>query len=147
MAGSVKEAPELARRPALSLVLGLCYNIAHYVSGEQMVAEGEKSQALEVEGRQLRDYELLLIVSPEVAEEDLEATVDKVGQAISERGGLVSATEKRGKRKLAYPIGRFVEGTYVLIKLQLEPTQCQQLEAGFRISEEIIRHLLTRSDG
>ena len=112
-----------------------------------MLAEGEKSQALEIEGRQLRDYELLLIISPEVAEEDLEATVDKVSQSITERGGLVSATEKRGKRKLSYPIGHFGEGTYVLIKLRLEPTQCQQLEAGLRISEEIIRHLLTKSDG
>jgi small subunit ribosomal protein S6 len=112
-----------------------------------MVVEGEKNQAPEVEGRQLRDYELLLIISPEVAEEDLEATLDKVNRAISERGGLVSATEKQGKRKLAYPIGHFAEGTYVLIKLQLEPTQCQQLEAGFRISEEIIRHLLTKLEG
>jgi small subunit ribosomal protein S6 len=89
---------------------------------------------------------MMLIVSPEVAEDDLDVTVDKVSQAISERGGIVSAAEKQGKRKLAYPIRHFIEGTYVLIKLRLEPTQCQQLEAGLRISEEILRHLLTRSE-
>jgi small subunit ribosomal protein S6 len=112
-----------------------------------MVVEGDKSQAQEVDGRQLRDYELLLIISPEVAEEDLEAAVGKVSQAISDRGGLVSTTEQQGKRKLAYPIGHFLEGTYVLIKLQMEPTQCRELEAGLRISEEVVRHLLTKSDG
>jgi len=111
-----------------------------------MVAEREPSQALEMKDRQLRDYELLLIFSPEVADEDLEAKVDKVNQMILERGGLVSATEKRGKRQLSYPIGRFGEGTYVLINLRLEPAQCQQLEASLRISEEILRHLLTKLD-
>jgi small subunit ribosomal protein S6 len=111
-----------------------------------MMAESEKSQALETKDGQLRDYELLLIISPEVADEDLEAQVDKVNQMIQERGGLVSATENRGKRQLSYPIGHFGEGTYVLINLRLEPAQCKQLEASLRISEEILRHLLTKPD-
>jgi small subunit ribosomal protein S6 len=107
-----------------------------------MVPKGSARQELKTEEKQLRDYELLLIISPEVVDEELEGRVDRIGQLITERGGEVSATEPWGRRKLAYPIEHFTEGHYVLIRFSFEPALCRELEASLRISEEIIRHLL-----
>jgi small subunit ribosomal protein S6 len=112
-----------------------------------MVSKRIEEQAPKSEDKQLRDYELLSIISPEVTDEDLESRVEKIGQAITERGGVISSTEQWGKRKLAYPIEHFSEGNYVLIGFKFEPALCKELEASLRISEEILRHLLINLGG
>ena len=112
-----------------------------------MVPKGSARQELKTEEKQLRDYELLLIISPEVVDEELEGRVDRIGQLITERDGEVSDTESWGRRKLAYPIEHFTEGHYVLIRFSFEPALCKELEASLRISEEIIRHLLINLSG
>ncbi len=96
------------------------------------------------ESEQLRDYELVLVISPEVTEEEFEATIDNVGRFITEKGGIVSDIERWGKRRLAYPIRHFVEGSYVLTKFKLKPAFGKELGANLRISEEVLRHLLVR---
>jgi small subunit ribosomal protein S6 len=93
----------------------------------------------------LRDYELIVIISPEVPEEEIPANLDKISEFISNRGGSVIEVERWGKRKLAYPITHFREGHYVLTRLKLEPGTPAELEANLRISEKILRHLLVRS--
>ena len=65
---------------------------------------------MKVEDNQLRDYELVLIISPEVVEEKFEATINNVSQFITEKGGIVSNVERWGKRRLAYPIEHFIYG-------------------------------------
>ena len=101
-------------------------------------------KVLEAEDKQLRDYELVLIISPEVVEEKFDATIDNVSQFITEKGGTISDIERWGKRKLAYPIGHFVEGSYVLTHFNLKPALSKELEANLQISEEILRHLLVK---
>ena len=95
----------------------------------------------------LSDYELVLIISPEVVEDKFEATLENVSRFITEKGGVISDVERWGKRKLAYPIRRFVEGSYVLTRLQLKPAFTKELEANLQISEEVLRHLLIKLDG
>jgi len=109
-----------------------------------MVSKREPKRASKVEDTRLRDYELVLIVSPEIEEKDVDTTVDKVSQFVTGRGGVISEVEKWGKRKLAYPIKHFIEGTYVLSRFQLKPASCIELEANLQISEEILRHLLIK---
>jgi len=101
-------------------------------------------KALEAEDKQLRDYELVLIISPEIVDEALETTIDKVSRFITEKGGVISDIERWGKRKLAYPIKRFMEGSYVLTRFKLSPTSCKELEAKLQVSEEVLRHLLIK---
>ena len=96
------------------------------------------------EDRQLRDYELVLVISPEVAEEKFEATIGNVGRFITEKGGTIPEVERWGKRRLAYPIAHFVEGSYVLARFKLKPAFGKELEANLRIAEEVLRHLLIR---
>jgi len=92
----------------------------------------------------LRNYELVLIISPEVADEVLDTTIDNISQLITGKGGVVSNVERWGKRKLAYSIGHFVEGNYVLTQFKLKPALSKELEASLQISEEVPRHLLIR---
>ncbi len=92
----------------------------------------------------MRDYELIVIVSPEVPEEELPTHLDKISEFITNKGGSVTEVERWGKRKLAYPINHFREGNYVLTRFKLEPGTTAELEANLRISERILRHLLVR---
>ncbi len=93
----------------------------------------------------MRDYELVMIVSPEIADEDVPAAVERVSQFIIDRGGTIVQVDQWGRRRLAYPIRHFSEGTYVLTQFKSEPPLAAELEASLQISEEILRHLLVRS--
>lgn len=92
----------------------------------------------------MRDYELVLIISPEVAEEEVANTVEKVNQFITGLGGAVVDTNHWGRRKLAYPIKRFTEGNYFLTHFKLEPDHVREIEATLKVSEEVLRHLIVK---
>jgi small subunit ribosomal protein S6 len=92
----------------------------------------------------LRDYELVVILSPELAEEDVPAAIDRLSQLVSDRGGEVKEIDRWGRRKLAYPINRHMEGNYLVTQVRLDPDRTSDVEAGLRISEEVLRHLLVR---
>ncbi len=85
-----------------------------------------------------------MIISPDVGEEDIPGTIDKVSDFITSRGGTVTEVDHWGRRKLAYPIDRFSEGHYVLSRFKFEPGMAAELEANLKISENILRHLLVR---
>ncbi len=94
----------------------------------------------------MRDYELLMIISPEVTEEELPNTLEKVNGYISAKGGAVTETNHWGIRRLAYPIKHFREGNYILEQVQLEPESISELEGNLRILEKVLRHVLVRKD-
>jgi small subunit ribosomal protein S6 len=96
------------------------------------------------EDKQLRDYELVVIIRPEAEEEAIESVIERVSRFITENGGTVSNIDRWGKRKLAYPIKHFMEGSYVLARFRMKPQLSRELEASLEISEEVLRHLLTR---
>jgi len=101
-------------------------------------------EAAKVEGNQLRDYELVVIISPEVTDEDVPAALEKISQFITDRGGAITEVNQWGRRKLAYPIQQFLEGNYVLTQFKIEPKMTAELEASLRLAEEFLRHLLVR---
>jgi len=90
------------------------------------------------------NYELVTIINPEVSEEDISKILDEVGEFINGRGGTVDKTDKWGKRKLAYPVRKFMEGNYVLTRFKLEPKLVKEVEAKLRASEEVLRHLVVK---
>ena len=92
----------------------------------------------------MRDYELVVILSPELAEEDIPAAIDRLSRLIVDRGGEVKDVDRWGRRKLAYPINKHLEGNYLVTQVRLEPDRTSDVEAGLRISEEVLRHLLIR---
>lgn len=92
----------------------------------------------------MREYELVVIISPEVPEENVPQTVERVKQFITERGGTVTDVAQWGKKRLSYPIKRHSEGNYVLASFSMEPDKAAELEKGLFVSEEVIRHLLVK---
>ena len=94
----------------------------------------------------MHDYEMVMIISPDVPEEEVPGTIEKVGQFITGRGGEVAEVDRWGRRKLAYPIRRYTEGNYVLTQFKLDPTQVADLEASLELTEEVIRHLVVRRE-
>jgi len=94
----------------------------------------------------LHEYELIVVIDSEIPEEDMPAAVDRVTGAVTSRGGEVEDVQPWGRRKLAYPIRRRVEGNYMLTNIRLDPARAHELESSFLISEDILRHLLIRKD-
>jgi len=93
---------------------------------------------------ELREYELVVILSPQLPEEEVPAAIERVSQSVVNRGGEVLEVNPWGRRKLAYPIRRHLEGNYVLTKIKLDPGRTAELETGLAMSEEVLRHLLVR---
>ena len=92
----------------------------------------------------MRDYELVAIINPEIDEEGMSKIVDKVSQSIDSRGGVVEDIKKWGKRKLAYPIRKFMEGDYVLTRFKLTPKSVKELEEEISTSVDILRYLVVK---
>jgi len=93
----------------------------------------------------LRDYELVVILSPEIGDDTVSASIQRVQESVTSRGGEVVDVSHWGRRRLAYPIKRHLEGNYVVSQIKLDPTQVPDLETNLRISEEVIRHLIVKA--
>ncbi|MFZ5945007.1 MAG: 30S ribosomal protein S6 [Bacillota bacterium] len=93
----------------------------------------------------MRPYELLYIVKPDVDEEKLEAVIGKYTALIEKEGGEIVKVDKWGRRKLAYEIDKkWREGIYILVHFNGEPAVASELDRVMKISDDIIRHLITR---
>ncbi len=106
----------------------------------------KKRESLSVDDKRLHNYEMVFIVSPEVADDSLETAIDGISKFITSKGGTVSNIERWGKRRLSYPLKHFSEGNYVLTGFQMNPMWSKELEANLHISEDILRHLLIKLD-
>jgi small subunit ribosomal protein S6 len=94
----------------------------------------------------VRDYELMVVLSPDLDEDGVNATTERVGTQISSRGGEVVDVQKWGRRRLAYPIAKHRDGFYTVSKLKLNPEATVPLERSLTLNESVIRHLLVRLD-
>ena len=92
----------------------------------------------------MSSYELVLIISPEVTDEEMPDFITKLSELVNKVGGSVDEINQWGKKQLAYPIKRSTEGNYVLTKLKLKPDLTKELEANLRLSGKILRHLLIK---
>jgi small subunit ribosomal protein S6 len=92
----------------------------------------------------LHDYELVVIVNPSIADDDVAKTVEKVKTFVTGRGGTVAEANQWGRKKLAYPIKKCTEGNYALIKFNLDPKLTTELETSLKLSDDIVRHMLVK---
>ncbi len=94
----------------------------------------------------MRNYEVLFIVHPDLEEAALKEVVDRVTGWVAEDGGTVGKVDVWGKRTLAYPIRKKKEGQYVLLETEMEPVFCTKLERNMRLTEPIMRFLVTAKE-
>ena len=94
----------------------------------------------------MRQYELVLMLDPEVDEERVGVVMDRVRRLVEEHAGEVIDEDSWGKRKLAYKIGNYTEANYHLAHLSMEGEGSKALEGGLKLTDDVIRHLLIRQD-
>jgi small subunit ribosomal protein S6 len=94
----------------------------------------------------MRRYELMLVLRPDVADDRSQAVIDRTTRQITATGGQITKVAPWGRRRLAYPIDRYREGSYHIILFHAPGEALAELEHGLLITEEVLRHLITRDE-
>ncbi len=90
------------------------------------------------------DYEILLMLDPDLAEEKQAEVVARVRELIEKGGGTFERHDVWGKRKLAYEIDKKTDGNYHLLLFKAEPETLDEISRVLKIDDSVMRHLATR---
>jgi len=91
-------------------------------------------------------YESIFILRPDLDEEAVSKTCDRVAALVGNNNGSVIALEKMGHRRLAYEVKDHMDGYYVILNYEGQPETTRELERTFKISDEFIRHIIVKRD-
>ena len=97
-------------------------------------------------GDEMRTYEVMFIVRPEVLEEDLDKLIATMSGHATTAGATVQNVEKMGKRRLAYDVNKCQDGQYVLFTLSSDGKAIHELERRLRVTEQVLKFLTVRTD-
>ena len=92
----------------------------------------------------MRRYELMLVLRPDLPDDKIQAVLDRTTRTILGSGGQIVKVAPWGRRRLAYPIDRHREGSYHILLFEAPAESIAELERGLLITEEVLRHLITR---
>jgi small subunit ribosomal protein S6 len=92
----------------------------------------------------MRRYELMLVLRPDVPDDRTQAVIDRTTRQIVTSGGQIVKVAPWGRRRLAYSIDRHREGSYHIVLFEAPSTAVAELERSLHITEEVLRHLVTR---
>jgi small subunit ribosomal protein S6 len=93
-----------------------------------------------------RTYELMFIVRPDMADEDLEKLISNLESTVTSAAGTVKNVERMGKRRLAYTVRKFREGVYILLTIEGAGPVIHEVERRLRVTEPVIKFLTVRID-
>ena len=94
----------------------------------------------------MNKYELAVVVSAKIEDEDRAATIEKGKEIITRFGGTVTEVDEWGKRKLAYEIQKMREGFYYFIQFESDAVCPNEVESHIRIMEPVIRYLVVKQE-
>jgi small subunit ribosomal protein S6 len=94
----------------------------------------------------MRVYEVLFIIAPNTEEGDIETLVTQLSDVITNQGASIAKTDRMGRRRLAYPIGKFTEGHYVVLTVEGTGSEIAEVERRMRVNDAIIRYITIRID-
>jgi len=90
----------------------------------------------------MRNYELMILLDPNLQDEDISALVKEIQQTITKNQGKIGKVNQWGKRKLAYEIKKYQEAFYVVLNFELEPENITNIEKSIKFEEKIIRYII-----
>jgi small subunit ribosomal protein S6 len=90
------------------------------------------------------EYEILLLLDPDLPEERQAEVVARVQALIEQGGGTVERHDAWGRRRLAYPIQKKEEGVYHLVSFTAETETLDELSRVLKIDDDVLRHMATR---
>ena len=93
-----------------------------------------------------RIYEVMFIVRPDMPEEELDKLIVALESQVTTAGGVVKTKEKMGKRRLAYSLGRFQDGFYVLLTIEGGGVLVHEIERRLRVTEPVLKFITVRMD-
>jgi small subunit ribosomal protein S6 len=93
-----------------------------------------------------RTYEVIFIVNPEVADDEVMKLSEGVQKIITGQGGSITKNEVMGKRQLAYEINHKKDGTYVLLEVEGSGAEIAEVERRMRVNDQILRYMTIRVD-
>jgi len=93
-----------------------------------------------------RIYEVMFIVRPDMADEDLDKLVSNLEANATTAGAKVKNSERMGKRRLAYMVRNFNDGIYILMTLEADGKAIHEVERRLRVSEPVIKFITVRVD-
>lgn len=94
----------------------------------------------------MNKYELTVVVSAKVEDEERAAVIDKCKALVERFGGAITNVDDWGKKKLAYEVQHMKEGFYYFIQFDAEATAPAEIESRIRIMDNVIRFLIVRTD-
>src|ERR1700674_3027034 len=89
----------------------------------------------------------MVVLDPNLDEAAIDAMNARIQGLVTQRGGTVDNVDTWGRKRLAYPIGRFRDGFYILNRLQLPPTAAAEIQRALTLTESVTRPRLVRSKG
>ncbi len=92
----------------------------------------------------MRRYELMLVLRPDTADDRVQQILDRTTRGIAAGDGQIVKVSPWGRRRLAYPISGYREGSYFIVVFDAPSEAIDELERGLNITEEVMRHLVTR---
>ena len=92
-----------------------------------------------------RKYELMFIVRPDMVDEDLNKLISTLESSVTTAGGIAKS-EVWGKRRLAYRVGKFNDGIFVLMMIEATGAIVHEVERRLRVTEPVIKFLTVRID-
>ncbi len=93
----------------------------------------------------VRRYELMLVLRPDAPDERASAVIDRTTRYVVASGGQIVKVAPWGRRRLAYPISRYREGSYHIIVFESPAEAIAELERSLQITEDVLRYLVTRA--
>ena len=94
----------------------------------------------------MNKYELTLVVSAKIEDDERAATLDKVKAYVERFGGKITNIDEAGKKKLAYEIQKMSEAFYYFVQFDAESTAPAEIESRVRIMDNVLRYLIVRTD-
>jgi small subunit ribosomal protein S6 len=86
----------------------------------------------------------MLVLRPDVADDKAQAVIDRTTRGITAGGGQIVKVAPWGRRRLAYQIDRYREGSYHIVLFEAPNDAITEVERTLHITEEVLRHLVTR---
>ena len=94
----------------------------------------------------MRVYEVLFIVAPNTEESDIDTLVTQLSDVATNQGARIAKIDRMGRRRLAYPIGKFNDGHYVVFTIEGSGAEIAELERRMRVTDAVIRYITIRID-
>ena len=91
-------------------------------------------------------YEIGFIVTPDAGEEEVKKVIEAVTSTITKAKGVVENLDEWGRKKLAFPIQKHLEGHYVFVVAEVDGTVVATLERRLKQMEKVLRIITLRLD-